>query len=400
MTEQSAIVQGKASLPGYALPPLPPHGARVILLRHGRSTLNDAGCYQGSSDHSQITNQGRVASRQVGHYLRDCPIHHLYTSPLQRSQQTVKELLPQLKGLRFHPPTTLGMLREIDLPNWEGLRYEEVKTCFPDAYHCWQTNPEQFAMEIRREGERNSQTALKSLIYPVREVYERARKFWRATLPKHQGETLLVVSHGSTIQALVNTALGVPMQQHHFMQQTHSGLTVIDFAAPVLGTGHLHLLNLTTPIDERLPKLKAGKQGFRLVILPCQPGTKPDALLTECVQGQPIAACVVEDHPCCHPNQHSLLTHHHETVTLSVGQTDFLHQWQRSLAQSLIQMSSSNLITVAAVCRQAHAEPFLQGVMGRHLPLLPNALTILHYPSTRIRPILQTLNSRPVPINL
>jgi probable phosphoglycerate mutase len=334
-------------------------------------------------------------SQQVGRYLRDCPIDHLYTSPLQRSQQTVQELLPQLKKLRWQSPITLELLREIDLPNWEGLRYEEVKIRFPDTYHCWQTNPEQFAMEIKREGK--SQIASNPLIYPVREVYQRAKEFWMATLPKHQGQTLLLVSHGSTIQALVNTALGVPMEQHHGMQQTHSGLTVIDFAAPVLGTGHLHLLNLTTPIGERLPKLKAGKQGLRLVILLCQPDTKPDAVLAEFVQGQPIAACVVEDHPCCHSSQHSLLAHHPETVMLSVGRADFLHQWQRSLAQSLIQIPSSDLTTIAAVCHQAHAESFLQGVMGCRLPLLPNTLTILHYPQTGMRPILQTFNSRPVP---
>lgn len=387
-----------SSLPGYPLPPVSPQGTRVILLRHGRSTLNDAGCYQGSSDHSYLTDKGRIASRQVGHYLRDCPMDYLYTSPLQRSQQTVQELLPQLKQLRWQSPITLELLREIDLPTWEGLRYEEVKTRFPDAYHCWQTNPEQFAMERKREGEETSQTTVNSLIYPVREVYQRAKAFWMTTLPKHPGETLLVVSHGSTIQALVNTALGVPMAQHHGMQQTHSGLTVIDFAAPVIGTGHLHLLNLTTPIGERLPKLKAGKQGLRLMILPCQPGTKPDHWLAEFVQGQPIAACVVEDHPCCHPNQHSLLAHHPETVTLSVGRADFLHQWQRSLGQSLRQMPSSDLTTVAAVCHQAHAESFLQRVMGRRLPLLPNAFTILHYPHSGMRPILQTLNSRPVPI--
>ncbi len=238
------------------------------------------------------------------------------------------------------------------------------------------------------------------LIYPVRDVYRRAKEFWASTLPQHRGQTLLVVSHGGTIQALVNTALGLPMMQHHEMQQTHSGLTVIDFAANdaalALGAGHLHLLNLTTPLGEQLPKLKAGKQGLRLVLLPCQTGTRPDPALAQLVQGHPIAACVVEDHPCCHPNQRTLLAHHPATVTISVGRADFLHHWQRSLLQSLQQAPPAELTTVAAVCHQAHAESFLRGVMGRPLPLLPNALTVLHYPGVGVRPILQTLNSRPV----
>lgn len=382
------------SLPGYSLPPVPPNGARVILMRHGRSNLNDAGRYQGSSDDSQLTAKGRLASRQVGQYLSHCPIDHLYASPLQRAQQTVQELLPQLKATA--PMTTTGLLREIDLPAWEGLLYDKVKTRFPEAYRCWQTAPQQFAMErfSPKDGDEKPLESSTCLIYPVQDVYRRAREFWHSTLSKHRGQTLLVVSHGSTIQALVNTALGLPMMQHHEMQQTHSGLTVIDFAAPPLGAGHLHLLNLTTPIGEQLPKLKAGKQGLRLVLLPCQTGTRSDAALAQLVQGHPIAACVVEDHPCCHPSQRILLAHHPETVALSVGRTDFLHQWQRSLLQSLRQTPLAELTTVAAVCHQAHAESFLQGVMGRPLPLLPNALTVLHYPGVGVRPILQTLNCR------
>lgn len=234
----------------------------------------------------------------------------------------------------------------------------------------------------------------------MRDVYRRAREFWLTALPQHRGQTLLVVSHGGTIQALVNTALGLPMMQHYNMQQTHSGLTVIDFAAPALGTGHLHLLNLTTPIGEPLPKLKAGKQGLRLVLLPCQTGDSPDASLATLLKNQPIAACVVEDHPCCHLSQRILLAHHPETVALSVGRADFLYQWQQSLLQSLKQVLPAELITVAAVCHQAHAESFLRGVLGRPLPLLPNTLTVLHYLGVGLRPILQTINSRPVPTSL
>lgn len=416
MTAQLEIAQGQPVLPGYDLSPVSPQGTRVILMRHGRSTLNDAGCYQGSSDTSNLTAKGRLASRQVGQYLRHCPIAHIYASPLQRAQQTMQELLPHLVDAIPIPISTTRVLREIDLPAWEGLSYNEVKNRFPDAYRCWQTAPEQFAMEqfsrrngemARRDGEEEPLVESSALlIYPMRDVYRRAREFWTSALPKHQGQTLLVVSHGGTIQALVNTALGLPMMQHHEIQQTHGGLTVIEFAAPNLGEGHLHLLNLTTPIGEQLPKLKAGKQGLRLMLVPCQMGTSPDTSLATLVQGQPIAACVVEDHPCCHSSQRLLLAHHPGTVTLSVGRDDFLHQWQRwlrtgssrpSLLQSLSQVLPSELTTVAAVCHQAHAESFLQGVMGRLLPLLPNALTILHYPGVGVRPILQTLNSRPIP---
>lgn len=396
-------------LPGYDLPPVPPQGLRVILLRHGRSDLNDAGRYQGSSDQSRLTPRGQLASQQVGQYLRHCAIAHLYVSPLQRAQQTVQELLPQLTATSPIPITTVEKLREIDLPAWEGLRYDDVKIRFPDAYRCWQTAPEQFAMapglidgliddlnSSPNDGQTDSSARPCPVQYPVRDLYQRARDFWALTLPKHRGQTLLVVSHGGTIQALVNTALGLPMARHHQMQQTHSGLTTLDFAAPALGAAQLKLLNLTTPIGEQLPKLKAGKQGLRLLLLPCQTGTEADAALAQLVQEQPITACMVEDQPCCHLGQRVFLSQHSETVTLSVGQSNFLHHWQRSLMRSLQQASATELTTVAAVCHQGHAESFLHQVMGYPLPLLPNTLSVLHYPSAALRPILQTLNSRPV----
>ncbi|HEY9710541.1 MAG TPA: histidine phosphatase family protein, partial [Oculatellaceae cyanobacterium] len=42
---------------------------RVILVRHGQSTYNLLGLYQGSSDESVLTQQGRQAARLTGAFL-------------------------------------------------------------------------------------------------------------------------------------------------------------------------------------------------------------------------------------------------------------------------------------------------------------------------------------------
>jgi probable phosphoglycerate mutase len=231
----------------------------------------------------------------------------------------------------------------------------------------------------------------------VRDVYRRAETFWASALPKHQGQTLLVVSHGSTIQALVNTALAIPMTRHHLFQQTHSGLTVVDFQAPVSGAGQLHLLNLTTPIGEQLPKLKAGKQRLRLLLLPCQPRLEVEDSLAKLARAQPIHACLVEDLPHCHLAMQTFLGHHPETVTLAVRRSGFLHQWHQTIEPSLHKTTQANLTTIAAVCGESQVQTFLHRVVGQPLQAWPNALTVLHYPIQARRPILQTFNARPVP---
>ena len=69
-----------------------PNPTRVILVRHGRSTFNDQGRYQGSSNQSVLTQQGIDASHLVGKHLSLTPIDTIYASPLQRVQQTAQAI--------------------------------------------------------------------------------------------------------------------------------------------------------------------------------------------------------------------------------------------------------------------------------------------------------------------
>jgi phosphoserine phosphatase len=358
----------------------------VLLLRHGRSTLNDMGCYQGSSDRSDLTARGHEASQQVGQFLQACPIDRIYVSPLRRAQQSLQALQPELS--RFSGDViTSSLLREIDLPAWEGLPYHQVKIRFAKDYHCWQNIPEQFAMRLAGPGSPQ--------FYPVQALYRRAQTFWQATLPRHSGQTLLVISHGGTLQALVNTALGFPMAKHHALQQTHSGLTVLDFEAPALGLAHLHLLNLTTPIGEYLPKLKAGKQGVRLVLLPCRPNERTDPALGALLTTADLSACLVEDQPTCHQALQALPHHQAVAQAQPIQSLQVLPQWHQAITQALVQPEPQTLTTILAIAHETHIASFLKQRLGGNLMPQPHTFTVLHFPLPHRSPILQTLNARP-----
>ena len=384
--------------PGYDLPPVPRQGTRVILLRHGRSTLNDAGCYQGSSEQSDLTPQGWLASQRVGQFLAHCPMDAIYVSPLTRAQNTVAALLPQLQTPTPKALNPSPLLREIHLPEWEGRSYAEVRSQEITAYRCWQETPEQLQMQ----GEEGQES-----FYPVQDLYQRAAQFWQRTLPRHRGQTLLVVSHGGTNQALLNLALGLSPRQHHRLQQTHSGLTVLDFDGPQLGNSRLHILNLT--LTERLPKLKAGKQGLRLLLLPCQAHISPAPDLADLLQGETVQAAVIEDgqstqtprptYPCRQANQ-SLLRHNPETVVFSVQRSQLWHQWQAAIDRSLQGQHHDGLTTVLAVAQPQPLQRLLKTMLtlpddADGLALKSNTLSVVHYPSAQARPILQTMNLAP-----
>ena len=105
---------------------------RVILVRHGRSTFNDMGRYQGSSNQSVLTQKGKATARLVGQYLaqhcQGSPIDVIYASPLQRVQQTAAEICKQISQ---SPPIEVSQdLKEISLSLWEGRTYADVRETF------------------------------------------------------------------------------------------------------------------------------------------------------------------------------------------------------------------------------------------------------------------------------
>ena len=268
---------------------------RVILVRHGRSTFNDKGCYQGSSDDAVLTPKGLETARQVGESLRHTPIHAIYTSPLRRVQQTTCEILKGRCASQSPPVKISPHLKEISLSQWEGLTYKYVQQHFSEQYQCWQHQPDQFELPLRVKPAVKSAEAAKVTevtedsfaagtripqsgvavaqknYFPVRSLYQRAHQFWQQTLPSHLGKTLLVVGHSGTNHALISTALGLHPRHHHSLQQSNCGISQLVFSHSASGQSlpfaQLQQLNQTTSIGEVFPKLKQGKQGLRLLLL-------------------------------------------------------------------------------------------------------------------------------------
>lgn len=354
-------------------PLFPP--TRVIFVRHGRSTYNEQGRYQGSSDEAVLSDHGRYTAQLVGQSLRHEKIQAVYASPLKRVRQTVDILLDELHAEAF----TLELrdeLREIDLPEWEGLPYQTVRTQQADAYRCWIEHPHAFQM---------------GSFYPVCDLYERAKHFWQSMLSRHPYQTLLVVSHGGTIHALISTALGLTAKYHHCLQQSNCGISVLEISQP-LQSARLCQLNDVAAIGESLPKLKAGKQGLRLLFLPMTSETS-------CAQVSSLLSSTHLDFSLrtydllSELQTMSLLGGHPETVQLQVQREDFLQAWQYTL--NLRVQHSEGLTTGLVIATPEKIQDLLEQIMGvehRSLTLQLGTLSVLHFANSQSRPILQGLN--------
>jgi probable phosphoglycerate mutase len=388
----------------------------VILVRHGRSTFNEQGRYQGSSDASVLTEIGQETARQVGILLRRSPIDAVYVSPLKRAQQTLQEILNQIKpswhprSIQVHP-----CLREIDLPAWEGLPFQQVKTHFADDYHCWKQRPHEFQMEAGKEqtvalsspSQKVMATApAQSQFFPVLDLYQRAQLFWQEILPRHRRQILLIVSHGGTNHALMSTALSLSANHHHCLQQSNSGVNLLNFRAGSPRLAQLQALNLTSHLGETLPKLKEGKQGLRLLLLAMEnPNPQQIETFANYLKAVPIHFSVKSD-PLIDPLlsrtpsqafTQQLLRHHPKIVHLQVKQDDLLQQWLCRNDHNAF----PDLMTGILVASPSDVQSFLGQAIGLssdqhwHLQVYPNTFSVLHYPLEH-RPILQAMNLSPL----
>lgn len=219
------------TLAAAAAAPLAPSLAfTAYVLRHGQTDRNAAGIEQGSSDLSRLTDLGR---RQAGDAyvalllggdgdINAREVTSVYTSPLARARQTLgrlREADSRNPGGPVLPASDLVLpdLREVDLYDWEGRGYGELRDAHPGSWDAWERSiPDGMTVTETREGEEPVEH------YPLIELWERADAVWDEILGI-EGErlrdecggdassaerTALIVAHGNLGQALLGTAMG------------------------------------------------------------------------------------------------------------------------------------------------------------------------------------------------
>ncbi len=366
-------------------------GTRVILLRHGQSTYNALGLYQGCCDESVLTETGCQMARQTGAFLRGIKFDAIYTSPLKRAQETTRQVLSAINS-KIDPQQIhiVPLLRETDLPVWQGLPFQQVRQQFASDYTGWKQTPHLFSMEVVREG-------IKQPFYPALDLYDRLKQFWQEVLPRHRNQTLLVVAHGGTNRAAIATALGIDPSLYHAIQQSNCALNVLHFPTGDLSSARLEAVNLATHVDETLPQPKEGGQGLRLLLVPTQ-GNQPDQdrKIASLLQAVPIQFSLCNNHDCTQQTLAAIVETHPETVQLQVLRQDFPEIWQQALVQS---KSNDQLMTGLVVAHPDAIANLLGQVLGIEkeqrwrLQLQSGTLSAIHYPATKHPPILQAMNA-------
>lgn len=223
---------------------------RIILVRHGESSYNTERRIQGRMDLSVLTDKGIEQARCVGRALEGFTFRQAYCSPLKRAHHTAEQIVARHPDL---PLEISPLLQEIDISLWAGLTFDEVKERFPDDYQIYHRTPQDLVLADH---------------YPVRELYQQAQDFW-ALLREHHPDlvdraptdptiTLLSVGHSGINRALVSTALGIGPQYYQRLGQDNCAISVITFNHGLGYSPQLESLNVTSHLDQPLPRRKGG----------------------------------------------------------------------------------------------------------------------------------------------
>ena len=373
----------------------PLNQTRIILVRHGQSTYNEQKLYQGCCDESVLTEKGKQQAFQTGMALKNIIFDAIYASPLQRTQETAKEILRATKSsakLRLN-----SNLKEVDLPAWQGLQYKYVRQEFADEYRIWEETPHEFTIE---NVESSGKTLIKTKTKPVLQLYEKARLFWQEVLPIHQGQTILVVSHGGTIRALIDTATGIGPDNYHGIQQSNSGISILSFDNNSLSPfAQIEAVNLTQHLGEVLPKLKNGKYGLRLLLLPVVPQENQlnysSEEIVNFLKKVELDFCLTNHIPGTQSITESIIkSHSNPPVNLQVLREDFLDLWHQTMSKR--PQNFAKLSTALVVADRNTISTKLSQILGlksaSYLKLNSKEISILFYPTLQNKPVLQAMN--------
>ncbi|MCU0543731.1 MAG: histidine phosphatase family protein [Oscillatoriaceae cyanobacterium Prado104] len=375
---------------------------RVILVRHGQSIYNERGLYQGCCDDSLLTEKGRLTAYQTGLFLSKISLDAVYSSPLQRARETASEILSAIATIAdSHPQLHVHEnLKEIDLPAWNGLSFKYVREHLAEDYRCWRESPHEFQMSAEIEDNSPDVNSVTTLVkpqnFPVQNLYRQAQNFWAEILPKSIGKTILAIAHGGTIKALISTAIGMKCQDFHTLQQSNCGISILSFD----GTAdlvELEAMNLTNHLGEILPKLKEGKQGLRLLLVPAD--SEQDFYtdsVARIIEKSPIDFCLNSEGTNSAQMAAKLMRSRPQpTVHLSVATERFMQTWHQTIYGR--SRENSSLCTGLVVAEIREIQGALNQVLGlpsqqQSLKIKPGTIDILHYPASAKHPVLQAMN--------
>ena len=184
---------------------------KILLVRHGFSVTNKAGCFTGRLD-VPLDDIGRRQAVLLAEYVRsNYKLDAIYSSDLSRVVDTVKPLSSSTAiNINLVP-----LLRETNIGRWQGKTVSEIASFEPELVDEMRKNPYYFRFP---EGECES------------EVYQRAITALDKIVSENEGKTVVIATHGGIIRSLLRKFLKVsPDKTDSIPLVNNASVTVIEY---------------------------------------------------------------------------------------------------------------------------------------------------------------------------
>jgi probable phosphomutase (TIGR03848 family) len=186
----------------------------VLLVRHGRTTANDAGVLAGWTDGVSLDETGQAQVRSLAGRLTPVPLVAVVTSPLQRCRETT-DLLVAGGDVPVHADERLG---EVRYGEWSGQ--ELKKLAKEPLWKVVQSHPS--AMTFPGEGGESLRGMADRAVDAVRD--------WNSRFASDRQETVYaVVSHGDVIKAILADALGMHLDQFQRLVVDPGSVSIVSY---------------------------------------------------------------------------------------------------------------------------------------------------------------------------
>ena len=177
----------------------------LCLVRHGETAWNAEQRMQGHKD-LPLSKEGVAQAEQAADHFSGKSVSAIYSSDLQRAQQTAQPIATAL-NLAI---TTLPALRERNYGRCEGLIRSEVASRYAEDAHALRERDPDYVLP-GGESLRQHQRRILDCISQLAE--------------KHGGETVIVVTHGGVLDLIYRHASGIPLEQPRNFPIPNTGIS-------------------------------------------------------------------------------------------------------------------------------------------------------------------------------
>jgi alpha-ribazole phosphatase/probable phosphoglycerate mutase len=182
---------------------------RLVLVRHAAVEESAHGRCYGTLDVG-LSPTGRAQSVSLARMIGAEPVARVVSSPRVRAVDTAVAIA-EPHGLNVDVDDAL---REIDFGELEGRTYDEIAAELPDLYAAWMTAPT-------------------TVRFPGGECYAdleaRAIGAVSALRRAYDERTVVVVTHGGVVRAVVADVLGIPPERIFRIGVEPASLTVVEW---------------------------------------------------------------------------------------------------------------------------------------------------------------------------